>query len=94
MPTNEAWKAGRVRMKKTPTSCNSQNNKYTGKKGYSSLQESNIKSLQSQTHQKKRRYFSDDRQSQQGKNQSFTNFERQEISNQNNTLSGKAAHCN
>ena len=81
-------------MKKTPTSCNSQNNKYTGKKGYSSHQERYIKSLQSQTHQKKRRFFNGDRQSQQGKDQSFTNFERQEISDQNNTLSGKATHCN
>lgn len=81
-------------MKKIPTFCNNQNNTYTGKKGDSCLQESNIKPLQSQTYQKKKRFFNDDRQNQQGNNQSFTNFERQEILDQNNTIPGKATHCN
>lgn len=81
-------------MKKIPTLYDSQNNKYTGKKGYSSLQESSIKSLQNQTHQKKKNDFSMTIRVQQGKDQSFTNFERQELLDQNNTIPGKATHCN
>lgn len=61
-------------MKKIPTLYDSQNNKHTGKKGYSSLQESSIKSLQNQTHQKKKKRFFNDHQSPTGKRPKFYKF--------------------